>query len=427
MRRFAWSLLWTLGCGFLGGVAVVPAWALDLPQAYALALQNEPGWQTAQAQNRAAQELPVQAWALLKPNLQLSASKSGVYSKDLDLDRSQKYPKHAVNLNLRQTLYRKPQLAGLDQANAHVRQADADLEQARRELLIKVASAYVEALYAEQSLATLQIQLDAHAGQLKAAQRALQAGEGTRTDIDEARARHDITQAQVLKARQQRTYARAQLAALTGQPVTDLAPLVVDVVTPTQQPLEHWIAQAEQHSPELHSRRARIDAAQQEVEKIKGGHYPTLDMVASAGRSESETLSTADSRFQYAQIGFELVVPLYSGGGVQSALRQSLAKLDAERAAFNQAKAALELAVRKEYQGLIEGREALAALDLARKSAEHMRYGVEKGIQAGTRTLIDRLDALKQEADVERERALTRYQTDLAVIRLKALTNPLFN
>lgn len=414
MRRTLWAWFWMS--------VALPAWALDLPQAYELAMKNEPGWQTAQAQNRAAQELPVQARALLLPNLQLSASQSGVYSKDLDTDAGQKYPKHVLNLSLRQTLYRKPQLANLAQTAAQVRQADADLERSRRELLVKVASAYVEVLYADQSLATLQAQLSAHAGQLAAARRAFAGGEGTRTDIDEAQARHDITQAQVLKASQQRTYAREQLAVLIGQPVTELAPLSATSRIRVEQTLADWLAQAEQNSPELQALRARIDAAQQEVEKTRGGHYPTLDLTATAGRSESDTLNTEGKRYQYAQAGFELVVPLYSGGGVDSAVRQALAKLDAERAAFQQAKLALELAVRKEHQNLSEGRASLAALEVARKSAEQMRYGVEKGIQAGTRTQIDRLDAIKQEADVERELALTRYQLALAAIRLLVLT-----
>lgn len=400
----------------------VPSWALDLQQAYELALQHEPGWQAAQAQNRAAQELPVQARALLKPNIQFSASKSGVHSKDLNTNDGQKYPKHAINLSLRQTLFRKPQLANLDQAAAQVRQADADLERTSRELLVKVASAYVEALYADQSLATLQTQLISHAGQLTAAQRSFNAGEGARTDIDEAQARHDITQAQVLKARHQLAYAREQLAALIGQPVTELAPLSAKPWVRFEKTLADWLAQAEQNSPELQTLRASIDAAVQEVEKTRGAHYPTFDLTATAGRSESDTLNTFGQRYQYAQVGFELVIPLYSGGGVESAVRQALAKLDAERSSFQQAKLGLELAVRKEYQNLIEGRASLAALEVARKSAEQMRLGVEKGIQAGTRTQINRLDAIKQEADVERELALTRYQLVLAAIRLLALT-----
>lgn len=397
------------------------SWAMDLQQAYVLALQNEPGWASAQARFRAASELPVQARAAFLPSLQVSGSRSASYSKDLDLDVGQDYAKQSLNFNLRQVLYGKVQSANMGIAQAQLRQAEADLETAQRDLMVKVSSAYVDVLYADQTMIALNAQREAHEGQLAAAKRLFEAGQGTRTDIDEATAQRDITVAQVLSAQQQQIYARNQLALLVGRQVDDLQALVPSAFKEVDRPLAGWVDLAKQNSPEVRSLRARVGIAQQAVEKTQGERYPKLDLVASWGRTESETLSTAGRHFKYAQVGVEVVMPLYNGGAASSAIRQAVANVDMERAALKQGELSVALAVRKEYQALAQGRKAIGALEVAVKSAQQMRYGIHKGIQAGTRSQTDLLNAIKHEAEVARQLAMTRYQAVLASIRLHTL------
>ena len=47
---------------------------------------------------------------------------------------------------------------------------------------------------------------------------------------------------------------------------------------------------------------------------------------------------------------------------------------------------------------------------------------VGKGIQAGTRTVIDRTHAMQRQAEALRELALVQYQLQLARLRLAALS-----
>lgn len=396
-------------------------WALDLQQALEQAMIHAPIWQSAQARNQAAQESPLQARAALKPSVQLTGSQSEVYSKDLALGAGQRYPQSSWTLKARQPFYRKEQFLAVDLADAQLRQADADLELARRDLLVKVASAYVEVMYADEYLVSLQSQLTANESHLAMAQRALTAGEGTRTDIDEAQAQTDRTRAKVLKAKLQQSYAREQLGMLVGRVIDVLQPLDLDIQVVEKQPLDSWLDRVRRNSPRIHAQRARVEIAERASKKASAAAYPTLDMVVTVGASESGTLSTVNSKFKYAQIGLEAVLPLYSGGAQQSMVRQALANLTSERAALRDVELTLELAVRKEYQAAVQGLEALDALAVAHASTKHMVYGVEKGIEAGTRTKTDLLDALTKVAEVKRELAMTRYQAILAIVRLRSL------
>lgn len=411
---------------------VLPAHALDLKQALTLALQNEPSWLAAQSSTAATRELEIQAKAQLLPNIQFSGSGSRVH---LDETRngaeqpSRNYNSHNLTLSLKQTLYRKPQFAQIDQSKAQVRQAEAEQERARRELLLRVVGAYFDALYADSALLALQSRLATADLLVQAARQSFSAGHGTRTDIDEAVARRDLAAAQSLKAKQQVSYAREQLAVLIGQPVDNLTPLDLAQfkATAPEGTVESWIARAEAASPDLQALQARVDAARQEVEKARGGHYPTLDLFAQGGNSQSESTLSVGSRYDTAQIGLQFNLPLYSGGGIDSAVRQALANLNREQHLLEQGRRTLALAVRKEYQNLSEGIAQIAALEQAAQSAAQMRIGVEKGIRAGTRTRVDLINAQQQETDVARELALARYQFLMAEYKLHTLagTSPL--
>lgn len=78
---------------------------------------------------------------------------------------------------------------------------------------------------------------------LDIARKALAAGSGTRTDIDEAQAKLDMTQAQELQARQNLDFTKRQLEVLISRPVDKLEPLNVTkmvLLHPVPALLDDW-------------------------------------------------------------------------------------------------------------------------------------------------------------------------------------------
>src|SRR5205807_1139402 len=153
----------------------------------------------------------------------------------------------------------------------------------------------------------------------------------TRTDIEDAQARYDLSVAQELEAKQAIEITRRKLQVIIGQPPGKLAPMNITrlaLTGPAPDDVDSWIAIAEDSSPEIMNGKAQVAAAREEVEKAHAGHYPTLDAVASASRSSSENVTNIQSRYIQKQIGLQLQVPIFNGGYVNSQEREALANLE---------------------------------------------------------------------------------------------------
>ena len=89
-----------------------------------------------------------------------------------------------------------------EQAKSVVAEAEATLDRDLQNLVVRVAAAYFEALMADEQLELVLAQKKTYTSLVDAAQKSIQAGSGTRTDIDDAKARLDMSTAQELEARQ---------------------------------------------------------------------------------------------------------------------------------------------------------------------------------------------------------------------------------
>ena len=311
-----------------------PAWALDFKTAYEAALQHDATILAERAAAQAAQERLPQALSQRRPSLSLSAgqNRNHLESQTANMlgQRSvseRYYDSNNAALQLRQPLYRPAILAQIKQARAQVQDADAVLDVNENDLLERVAQAYFDALLGQVQLDLASAQKTAFAAQLQSAQKGFAAGVGMRTDVDEAQARMDLAHAQVLQAQQALDLARRRLALLLGVPVAQLVQLA-DLDTqrfapsaPVPTSAEQWIALAEESSPQLQALRARLRAAQAEVDKAQAGHKPTLDVVATVSRSDSDSVTSINTVYKQKYVGVQLNVPLYSGGYVSSTVR----------------------------------------------------------------------------------------------------------
>lgn len=415
----------------LGLLTCSPAWSMDLKQAYEAALTNDANIRASRAGAAAGRERLPQAQAQRLPNVNFSASRNynDLESKSQDFlgrptrAENQYYSDNQV-LSVRQPLYRPLLNAQVRQAQAQSDEADATLERDEQSLVVRVGEAYFDALLAQDQLLLAAAQKKTYGVQLEAAGRGLTAGSGTRTDVDEAQARLDLALAQELEALQNVDFTRRQLEVLTGQPVQTLAPL--DVLrfrpqSPEPDSVQAWIERAEQSSPELQALRAQLEAAQQEIDKAQAGHKPTLDAVAQWSRSNSDSVTSVNSRFENKTIGLQLNVPLYSGGFVNSTVRQAVASRERVRETLEAATRDLGVRVHQEFRGMTEGMLRVAALEQAVRSAEQAVLSNQRSFLAGARTTVDVLNAEQQKTFAQRDLAQARYRYLVAQLRLQSL------
>jgi len=406
-------------------------WPLDLLQAYQAAQKSDATILASRAAAQAGRERLPQAYSQLLPNVAASVgrNKNHLISTAPDFYGTEQtnesaYPSSNQTLTVRQPLFRTYQMAQYRQAQAQVDDANASLMQDEQNLAVRVSGAYFEALLTNEQLALVLAQRSAYSTQLAAARKALLAGSGTRTDVDEAQARLDMTSAYEIEARQNIDYTLRQLQVLVNQPIDVLAALDLtkfELLEPKPNQVQGWTELAQQRSPQLQSLKAQVEVARREVDKAQAGHYPTLDAVAQWSRSESENVLNVQSRYTNRALGLQLNVPIFAGGYVNSLVRQALAGLDRAEQLLEANRRDLALRVHKEFRGVTENIPKIRALEQALRSADQLVLSSRKSVQAGNRTMIDVLNAEQQRMLVLRDLAQARYMYLISRVRLLAL------
>jgi outer membrane protein/protease secretion system outer membrane protein len=429
-RSGPWRLL-AVAVLLSGLMVVKTAWSMDLRQAYQAAAENDAAIRASRSAAEASRERLPQARAQQLPNIGLSVARNhnDLTSQTRNLlgqpvTNQNEYYSGSQTLSVRQPVYRPYVSALVRQAKAQVEDAEAMLERDEQALVTRVAEAYFDALLAVDQLALVGAQKSTYTTQLDAARKGYLAGSGTRTDVDEAQARLDLTLAQELEAQQNLEFTRRRLEVLVGQGVESLAALDVARFVPgapVPGSVDAWIERAEQASPEMASLRAQVEAARLEIDKAQSGHKPTLDLVAQWSRTNSDSVTSVNSRYDNKTLGLQLSVPLYAGGQVSSSIRQAVALHERAREALEAARRDLGVRVHREFRGVTEGVLRVGALEQAVRSAEQAVVSNRKSFQAGLRTTLDVLNAEQQRTLALRDLAQARYVYLLSRLRLQSL------
>lgn len=417
----------TLGSAFL--LVSSSAHALGLKQAYELALQNDPLYREAFFENEAGKEYKVLGRSALLPTLQGSFSGSKVKAQQDTTDilgrvnhAKPEYLSRSSVLQVRQPLFSLDALARYKQGKAQSEFSEFRFAYNTQELISRVTSAYIDALYAEDQLALSKAQRDSYAEQQKVNQRLFEKGEGTRTDMLETQARLDLAEAQVIEAQDSVINNRTTLAGMIGTEVTALDPLgpTFRIMPLLPKGYEEWKALALKNNPDLLSQQAAIEASQQEVNKAKAGHTPRLDFIGSLSKGTAESLNTYNQESTQRSIGIQLNIPLYAGGSVSASARQAVAS-------YEKAKVELELRteknladLRKQYNLVLSSLSRIDALVKAVESGKLLMTATEQSIKGGVRINLDLLNAQQQLFTSQRDLAQARYNYLLAHIRLRA-------
>ncbi|MFA7097371.1 MAG: TolC family outer membrane protein [Gammaproteobacteria bacterium] len=399
------------------------SWGDDLQDVFQLALESDPQLQAAAAARQAVEQSEPQARALLLPNLNFTADLSRD-RVDVDGRPTRTANSEAYFVSLVQPVYRRDRWVQLRQASARIAQAQAQYEATAQNLVVRTADSYFNVLAARDNLEFTQALKEAFARQLEQAKQRFEVGLVAITDVHEAQASYDSAVAQEIAAENQLSSAREALRQLTGRVHEHLAGLIEDVPlqAPDPQDPEAWAQTALDENLQLIAARYATEVAQQEIERRRSGHYPTVDLVGRHGWNEGGISGAGDGTApdqESSSISLQLSVPLYTGGLVTAQTRearhlfeQAVAQQeDQRRATLRQAQDA--------YRGVITSISQVKALRQAVISSESALEATQAGYEVGTRTIVDVLDATQRLYAARRDYARSRYDYVLNVLRLK--------
>ncbi len=338
------------------------------------------------------------------------------------------YQSQSLSLSVRQSLYRPGSFAELDQTHAMILSAEEEARRATQEMALKLISTYCETLYAQDQMNYAESQQHALKAHLAAATRGFKAGSGTRTDIDEAQAKLDVMDANLLEVEDLSEEALKQLESLVGRPVPAIRPFKttqMELSIPAPYSFDGWLSLVEANSAELNSLRQQVASAEAEVSKSSAGHLPSVDLVASAGSSTNDNLAqltkTGSMQYQTNSVGVQVNVPIYSGGAISADVRKNQAKVEQLKHKLEEARRRVLADVQKTHGEVAHDIAKIGALEKAERSSAQMLLSIQKGVKAGTRSVVDVLEAEQQLYTTRRDLAEARYKYVIARARLQSM------
>jgi outer membrane protein len=422
--------------------------AADLLAVYQRALQNDPQLKEAEANRLAALESKPQALAALLPQL----AGSGTVSKERDKGQSnqvetvqengqnfsESFPfngrvttiAHKYGVDLTQNLFRWENWVALQRADAQVAQAEADYQAAQQDLIARVAQRYFDVLAAQDDLDAQHGNLASVNRQLEQAEKRYEVGLIAVTDVQEARAAHDSGAAAVIASKRQLASAQELLREITGDAFDELArPIEPFVLTnPDPSSEDRWVEMALQQNLTLVSSRLAADIARENVSAARGGHFPSIDLVASRYKNTSGgdfinangTPYGSTSLDQYQNVvGIQFSIPIYTGGMVSSQVRQAVYLHRAAKERVERVARQTEHDARDAYLGVLSEISHVQALRRAVESNSTALNATESGYEAGTRTAVDVLESRRLWIQAQTDYSRSRYDYMVNVIKLQ--------
>jgi len=419
----------------------VNAQAADLIQVYQQALANDAAIASARATLAAGLERSPQARALLLPSVLLSGGVSKVDNESTPWNVGQINPLNGSRigivpnnerttshtLSLAQPLFRWDRWQNYEQSKLFQAQSEAQYAQAQQDLITRVAQAYFDVLAAQDTLELNRAQKTATTEQLASAKRNFEVGTQTITDTHEAQAAYDLVVAQEFAALNDLENKKSALQAIIGSAPAALAPLKPGVVLAAPEPaaIEPWVTSAETQNYGVTVAQLQYEASKREIQKSRSGHLPTLDLTAQAVKAKTTGITQSSGSADNKSIGIAYSIPIFSGFGVTSKVRESIALEDKARNDLETTRRNAANGARQAFLGVNSGLAQVKALQAAEVSSTSALESNKLGYQVGVRINIDVLNAQRQLYSTRRDLSRARYDTILNGLRLKAAAGSL--
>jgi outer membrane protein len=427
MKKTFLSLLVGLSCA----LGATNATAEDLLQVYDIATQNDPSVLRAKAQADAQAAAKESAFGVLLPQVNFSMSytqtdREGAFGAQNDTTgyvKSEAFDDTlSRRLSLNQTIFNLSTWEQLGIAEKQAMQAVTSYEEAKQELIVRIADGYFAVLRSLDSLEFVKAEKRAIERQLEQTKQRYKVGLTAITDVHEAQAQYDRAVANEIIAENNVETARETLRTITGKYHSQLDALNTEkfsTVKPTKQ-VDSFIETAKAQNLSLQVAKASVDIAKDRIDNAEAGHYPTLDLNASYSDSLTDSNGALYApRGDSTSVGLTLNVPIYQGGRVE-------ASKDQARALFVAASQDLEASLRNvtrsvitSYNQVVANVATYRALEQAVISAESALKATETGFEVGTRTIVDVLISTQNLYNAKRNLADIRYQYVLSSLRLK--------
>lgn len=403
--------------------------AEDLLRVYDLAVRSDPVLKEAEQTLYARRETGPQARALLLPNLALSA---GARYRDEQAStpwstrrRNDDYGSRNLTVSVTQSVYDRADWLRLEQTADTIAQAEAEYRNARIDLMVRTTRAYFDVLRAADEVRVAEALQRANARQREQSRQRFEVGLVAITDVNESQAAYDRSRADVITAKNDLGNRWEALWRIIGPVRVPLARLGARLPLTAPQPndIDAWADTALKHNYAVLAAVEASRSAKKQIEIERSARFPSFDLEAGydLARSGAEFGTDRDTGF----IALTMSLPLYQGGAVTSRTRQAGYDFRAAQDRLDQVRREVLNAVKDAFRGILSSISDVRARQAAVVSARSVMASTQAGLEVGTRTQVDVLDAQQNLSQAEFDYLNSRYDYIINGVLLQQATSTL--
>lgn len=408
------------------------ALALDLLQVYDLAVRSDPTLREAEQTLYATREVKPQAQALLLPNFGITGSidynnveSTGSNQIQGSFKRNDSFQSSNLAATASQSVYNRGDWMRLRQADDTIAQAQAEYQNAQIDLMVRTTEAYFGVLRASDAVRVQEALVAADERQLEQSKQRFEVGLVAITDVNDNQAAYDRSRANLITARNDLDNAWEALRRIIGPVRLPLARLGdrLPLTPPQPNDIDIWAETALANNYGIAAAKAAAEAARKGIEIARSGYFPSVDMEVgySLARTEQEFGTDTDAGY----VGLNLNVPIYQGGAVASQTRQAGYNFRASQDRLDQQRRAVINQVKDAFRGILSSISDVKARQAAIVSARSSLESTEAGLEVGTRTQVDVLNAQRLLFQAEFDYLSARYDYIINGVLLHQATSTL--
>lgn len=380
------------------------------------------------SQHEADVEVNEQAFGRLLPSVSLDASRARTHQEIKSSDNTvfgsgtSSYNSTEYGISFSQALFDWDIFSSLQQSDKEVLKANALLQQAEQELILRVAERYLTVLAAQDNLEFSLKEEQAVKEQADVSKARLDAKLGREADYLEAKARFSSVYATRITAENFLDDTFEAIREISGASASKVKQLRDDVALDKPQPnvVTEWVNRAMAGNLRVRSQRFAMEASKLEIQKQKSGHYPTLELVGGWHKEDVDgSLFGGGSDVDTADVAVQFKMPLYMGGQVSSKVKQVSKLHETDRDKLREDMRAVSRETRSAFLDLDSATRTIASL----ADAIEAQLVVVETKRKGYPRLYTSKDVLDSERDlysVKRDWAKARYDYLLSSLRLKS-------
>lgn len=305
------------------------------------------------------------------------------------------------------------EFAALRQSQALIGAQNQDYLNARVQLFRDVVQNFYSILSLEQELVNLNEQINQNVKREEELRGRTRIGRSRISEVLTVQTTISTLRAEAERLQGQLRAAREAFAFLSGLDVA--APLRDTEAIPARiEPLDEYLARRELR-PDVKAQQQRLSAAEENVAIAKGERLPSVDLTGNYYLHREGAFEDVTWDVQVA-----LTVPLYTGGAIQSRVREAASQRNQAELGVSQANRLAEQEIRSAYENVRFAQTQLAALERATETARKNYDAQSREYRLGLVTNLEVLQALTVFQENQRALDRARFAAKLEYLRLQA-------